>query len=354
MLGITIGLLSLVLLLNVLQIFKRNTNQVHENAYSQIKNMNLLSFMERDIRMAGYGLMPSKIFGCNLKRYYEKPLPVLSLQPIEIRDGVGGASDSLRIMYSTKDKPSLPAVLAKEFTASNTILTNNSLEIKPKDFLLAHNNGADCLLLQVTSIDTEKIRISFESEKSNWNAKNFSDVLPVNGYPINTTLTNLGELSEITYSLNNQNQIEVESFVSENNRINKQVIHSDIINFQAQYGFDARVGQQALPMVTKWANKMLDINGDSIVGNSPDIKRILAIRIAVVSRNHHPDLAVNGICNTASSPSWMAGNETSGILETTSIDVSKNSDKTDVSNWACYRYKVMQSVIPIKNLLWSE
>jgi hypothetical protein len=50
----------------------------------------------------------------------------------------------------------------------------------------------------------------------------------------------------------------------------------------------------------------------------------------------------------------MAGNEISGELELTNIDVSKNTDKTEVPNWACYQYKVMQSVIPIKNLIWSE
>jgi type IV pilus assembly protein PilW len=77
MLSITISLLSLALLLNVLQIFKRNTNQVNENAFNQIKNANLLYFMERDIRMAGYGFMPLEIIGCNLRRYYQKKIDLL-------------------------------------------------------------------------------------------------------------------------------------------------------------------------------------------------------------------------------------------------------------------------------------
>ena len=81
-LSITISLLSLVLLLNILQIFKRNADQVNENAFNQIKNTNLISFIERDIRMAGYGFMPLEIIGCNLKRYYQKKIDPLLLRPI--------------------------------------------------------------------------------------------------------------------------------------------------------------------------------------------------------------------------------------------------------------------------------
>ena len=141
MLSITISLLSLVLLLNILQIFKRNTDQVNENAFNQIKNTNLISFMERDIRMAGYGFMPLEIIGCNVKRYYKRRIDDLILQPIEIKDGENGAYDALRIMYSTKNKPNIPAMLIKELKASNTMLTNNSLEIKPNDFLVVHDKG---------------------------------------------------------------------------------------------------------------------------------------------------------------------------------------------------------------------
>jgi len=116
--------------------------------------------------MAGYGFMPLKIIGCNLRRYYERRLDPLLLQPIEIRDGENGSYDSIRIISSTKNKPNIPAVLIKELKASNMMLTNNSLEIKPKDFLVVHDKGSNCSLVQVTSIDAEKIRISFDSQQS--------------------------------------------------------------------------------------------------------------------------------------------------------------------------------------------
>ena len=89
------------------------------------------------------------------------------------------------------------------------MLTNNSLEIKLKDFLVVHDKGSDCSLVQVTSIDAEKIRISFNSQQSSWNSAAFTDVFPEIGYPINTSLTNLGDIADITYSLNKFNQFEI-------------------------------------------------------------------------------------------------------------------------------------------------
>ena len=93
--------------------------------------------------------------------------------------------------------------------------------------------------------------------KSAWNSPTFNDVFPSVGYPMYTSLTNLGEIADITYSLNKLNQFEITSFLSSNNSANKQIVNSDIINFQAQYGFDAREGEQASPMVINGLAKCL-------------------------------------------------------------------------------------------------
>ena len=354
MIGVTVSLLSLILLLNVLQIFSKNKNQISENITRQISSENLMTWIERDLRMAGYGLIPAEIMGCTLKRFYKNKLPNLVLRPIEIKDGPKGSPDVVRVIYSTKNKPNIPALLIKNFAASNTVMTKNSLEIKPNDFLVVHDEGENCSLLQVTSMDNEKTKIMFESEKSAWNPLEVTDVIPSLGYRIGSSLTNLGEIADISYSLNNANQLIVENFLSFDNTINKLNLSSDVVNFQAQYGVDDRPGYQIAPMVTKWTSNIPDINKNNKIGDSGDLQKIIAIRIAVVYRNRMPEKSVDGICNISVLPSWMAGNETSGVLEKTNIDVSKNSDGTGLSNWTCYKYKVLESVIPMRNIMWSE
>lgn len=354
MIGITISLLSLILILNVLQIFGKNKNQISENISRQISSENLMTWIERDLRLAGYGFMPAEIMGCTLKRFYKNKLPDLIFRPIEIKDGPNGSPDVVRVMYSTKNKPNIPAQLIKNFSAVNAVMTKNSMEIKLNDFLVVHDVGEDCSLLQVTSIDNEKTKIMFESGKSPWNPSEMSDVIPSQGYRIGSSLTNLGGIADITYSINKANQLVVENFLSFDNTINKLNLSSDVVNFQAQYGFDDRPGYQIAPMVTKWTSNIPDINKNNKIGDSDDLQKIIAIRIAVVYRNRIPEKSVNGTCNISVVPSWMAGNETSGVLEKTNIDVSKNSDGTGLSNWACYKYKVLESVIPMRNIMWSE
>jgi hypothetical protein len=47
-------------------------------------------------------------------------------------------------------------------------------------------------------------------------------------------------------------------------------------------------------------------------------------------------------------PTWRAANESTGEMEDTPIAVNTMMD------WACYRYRVLQAEIPLRNLIWSD
>ena len=89
---------------------------------------------------------------------------------------------------------------------------------------------------------------------------------------------------------------------------------------------------------------MLDADGNSKTGDNGDLLRLLAIRLAIVVRS--AERSDQG-CNSPV-PKWMAADDTSGDLKATDISVNKDSD------WACYRYRVLQTEIPLRNLLWSD
>jgi type IV pilus assembly protein PilW len=79
-------------------------------------------------------------------------------------------------------------------------------------------------------------------------------------------------------------------------------------------------------------------------GDADDLRRILAIRIAVVSRS--AERSDQG-CSSAM-PTWRAANEATGLMEDTPIAVNI------IQDWACYRYRVLQAEIPLRNLIWSD
>jgi type IV pilus assembly protein PilW len=156
-------------------------------------------------------------------------------------------------------------------------------------------------------------------------------------------------------------------FGSVTNVSSAQLLASDIVNLQAQYGFDTRAGVQVDSRVDKWSSVMLNADGTGTTGDGGDLARMIAVRVALVARSPIKEKRnAAGVCDTtidtattnpvraANSPTWMAGNPTTGILESTPIDVSKNSDGTANPDWKCYRYKVFETVAPLRNLLWRD
>jgi hypothetical protein len=47
-------------------------------------------------------------------------------------------------------------------------------------------------------------------------------------------------------------------------------------------------------------------------------------------------------------PTWRAANEKTDVTEETSIAVNT------ILDWGCYRYRVLQTEIPLRNLIWSD
>jgi type IV pilus assembly protein PilW len=120
---------------------------------------------------------------------------------------------------------------------------------------------------------------------------------------------------------------------------------SDIVNMQAQYGFDSRAGTQSTVLVDRWSDTMIDADGDGTTGNIGDIRRIYAIRLAIVARSGLKEKPnpTSGVCDiTAANPTWAGG----------TLDISKNPDGTANPDWQCYRYKTFETVIPLRNLIW--
>jgi type IV pilus assembly protein PilW len=93
---------------------------------------------------------------------------------------------------------------------------------------------------------------------------------------------------------------------------------------------------------------MLDADGNGTSGDNGDLRRLLAIRFAIVARSDKPEPPAATGCNTAIAPTWLAGADADGQLIQTLINVSSDP------NWRCYRYRVLQSVVPLRNLIWSQ
>jgi len=138
---------------------------------------------------------------------------------------------------------------------------------------------------------------------------------------------------------------------------NSQAVADNIVSLKAQYGFDTRVGIAFKPefgmRVGAWSSTMLDADSDGVNGGAGDYQRIAALRIAVVARARNPERpnASSGQCTaTTARPSVFAtlGSD-NGNAVPVQVDVAVSGDAVD---WRCYRYRVFETIVPLRNSGW--
>ncbi len=119
-----------------------------------------------------------------------------------------------------------------------------------------------------------------------------------------------------------------------------------VVNLQAQYGIAASANSN---QVTQWVDASGGTWAAPTVANR---NRIKAIRVAVVARNAkiEPDV-VTAACSstTAAAPTGLCAWAGSVGSPAPTVDLSQGD-----ANWARYRYRVFETIIPLRNVIWAK
>ena len=133
-------------------------------------------------------------------------------------------------------------------------------------------------------------------------------------------------------------------------------VMDNVVSIKAQYGFDTRLGNAFLPeggmQVAEWSASMIDADGDTVIGGAGDYQRIAALRLAVVARSKNPEKpGANGVCSaTPLAPTVFSSTEPLGV---TAQPITLNvAVAGDAMSWRCYRYRVFETIVPMRNLGW--
>jgi type IV pilus assembly protein PilW len=134
------------------------------------------------------------------------------------------------------------------------------------------------------------------------------------------------------------------------------VVADNIVSIKAQYGFDTRAGAAFLPqsglLIGQWSATMVDADGDGVAGSAGDYQRIAALRLAVVARSKNPERPdASGTCSATKAPLVVFSTaEPSGVTaQPVSVNVAVANDSVD---WRCYRYRVFETIVPLRNAGW--
>jgi hypothetical protein len=303
--------------------------------------------------------------------------------PFALTAGVGSASDKIDIMYMESDALVPPIGIDNSSGAPPGAQGLNPIKINPADEIqnfhpgdvvvmaelddngypkkLATNQYFDCSMFQITSIDlvNRLLKHDFVAKYTDlagvsrdvlYNSPDgFPNSMPVNApmtSPITYTQTPPGSLkgghlyrmgqslSAFQYSIVNG------QLVLNNGQTNTTTTVADgIIMLKAQYGFDTN------------DNGRIDDNEWTNAGpTTPDgWRQLRAIRVVLVARSaqmEKPNVAT-GVCDaTKQNPTWYGSG---GVNPDVPLDIAS----LDPVNWKCYRYITLQTVVPIRNMLWT-
>lgn len=337
MVGMVIGLLSTIIVMQVFATFEGQKRTSTSGSDAQTNGGVGLYTIERDVRMGGYGFADA--IGCALNRSFNgAALASLALAPVTIGDGTGtNGSDTLTIIASNKTSWSVPVrVITNHAQAATQFNTNATLGITQGDLLIAYEatTPPNCTLFQVDNANP--VLNPIDHAAGSWNGN--SAIFPAAGYSTDALLINTGSFMMHSYSLDANSNLVFGDYLSATNTVNSQILSPDIVNLQAEYGFDTRAGAQTDARVDTWSATMIDADVSGTIGDAGDINRIYALRFAVVARSGLMEKPLaDGSCDiTTASPAWASG----------AIDL------TALANWQCYRYKTFETVVPLRNMLW--
>ncbi|MCB1891252.1 MAG: PilW family protein [Rhodocyclaceae bacterium] len=374
MVGVVIGMIAIIIIMQVAITFEGQKRTTVGTAGAMDEGAVGLFTLRKEIQSAGYGMADPDLLAC-LVQAHEARFDNLataadfsfSIFPVLITQGVSGAPDSITVNYSSSPMLATAASLIQNFPGDETtnLKLNNRYGFNAGDVVILANptvlapsppspaGTRQCSMYQVTALpaaagETDEVKHELTQYVNSAGATvpsrfNKSGGLGI-AYPANTTkIFNLGgnPVSSVFSIVNNQLVFQDQLTGSPT----PLVLLDNVISFQAQYGFDMRPGAQVNLQVTQFSDTVIDADGSGVAGNSDDWMRLGAVRVAIVVRNKYPERpdATTGLCNTTTNvPAWTWGSIPEAVL-----------DPADTDEWKCYRYKVFESVIPLRNMFWK-
>jgi type IV pilus assembly protein PilW len=258
-------------------------------------------------------------------------------------------------------------------TAIDSLRVQNRYGYRTGDLLVLMQPGTTkrCAIMEVTGLPTNPsdqvdhnnasyALASGAVQQSRFNSTaGLGEIYTGAGSANATRVFNLGNL----YDANNASMPVYNTYAIANNALTQRSGFSDnaaasiadnIVHMRVVYGLDDGVNNNTVTYNSTYTA------GDGIVDRfvdgttTPNWQYVIAVRIAVVARSALAEKPSTGIpsdpCDTTiAAPTW-SGSAWAAAAPTlmTALDVSADA------NWRCYRYKVFETTIPMRNWIWKS
>jgi len=351
MVGLVIGLLVTLVVVNVFRVFEAQKRSTTGNSDAQTNGAIALFNIQRDAQIAGFGLPVYSTeftpFNCPINTTFNHDnntaTAEIGLSPIVITDANGANnSDTIAIRYGDSMKGGI-SVQMQAGTATNVAQVDTNIGCNFNDVVLVVTQAApvNCTMSRVGAAATSLTAAGVTPVKIT--------LTSTTNVATGNALACLGAWNEVQYAVTSNQLTRTGAVTGGIPSAAAVPIVSDIVNMQAQYGVSATANSN---LVTEWVNATGAWANTASTPTVADRNRIKAIRVAVVARN-----GLLEATNVTEACSSLTNAKPTGLCAWDGAAAGSAAPAIDLSadaNWRRYRYRVYESIFPVRNIIWSR
>jgi type IV pilus assembly protein PilW len=337
MVGLLIGLLTTFAIVQVLVYSEGQRRTAMSGADAQTGGALALHSLQRDLRQAGYGLFDNPAaLGCPVSGGDTD----FTLAPVVITaTGDDAGSDQVEIFSSGKNGASVPLLVTEDHTSGTQFVVQSSFSVVS----LADDSSNYDRMVAVpatwsTTLPCQKFVVASTTSTTS-SSTVVAKAAVASTYAAESYLVNLGNTMHYRKYAISSNVLQVFGTLGSTTPVDA---FGDVVNLQALYGKDTD------------SDGVVDTYDATTPTTQAGWAEVLSVRVALVVRSaeYEKDEV------TTAAPEWDLG---TAITVDGTADCSSGSGGRCLSitvshldSWKHYRYKIFDTLIPLRNALWNS
>jgi type IV pilus assembly protein PilW len=380
MVAMVISLIGVIIIFQVFETSEGVRRTATSGGDAQQNGAVALYFMERDLRNAGMGINDTIYAGCNMigsdSARTTPNFPPLGnpmiLAPAFVTAGANAQTpDQFAVFYGSQNQIGNSTTLVANMILPTSPLTVQSrFAFRPGDLLLLlePGSGKNCVFMEVTSLPAIPSN-QVNHDPGAYGASFTARFNPAAGMGVTYGGANTGSVTRV-FNLGNLHD-DVNFPASQNVTLPVYNLYSVAANNTLTVS-NAFVIAGGVPVVNSVADNIVHMRADygvddgsvglandgildRYISTAPNWSQVIAVRVAVVARSALAEKPAGGgaTCNTTTVyPTWSGGPPVgppaTGTMTNRGFDLSSDP------NWQCYRYRVFETTVPLRNWIWKS
>lgn len=364
MIGLVLGLIATIVITNVFSSYEKQKRTTTGTANAQTNGSIALYQLTKDIKSAGFGLpmfmqssTPLRCYenatkvsapassaeGLKVDHDLKNATPEIGLSPVIIVNGAAGASDTIAVRFGNSSLAGAGAEV-EDYTDKSKPRLKTTLACRNEKAGVANY----ALIMSNSGVNSFTNVCEFVGVKQRNGNQLVFDRVPAVTMDDSTLISCLGEWSEHLFAVDNDQLTVTGTRKTAAGGVDATPVDlvPEIVSLQAQYGVSTIDDNNKLRDVDPWVDAEGNEWGATMSVDNRN--RIKAIRVAVVARSgQREQQPVSQDCDGGA-----AGLAKVCIWQQDATP--QNVDLTAKADWQNYRYRVYETVIPLRNVLMNK